>query len=423
MAVRLCIAIMVCLLGRTPAGAQDSLRCGFGRGSFNVPYDQWYRHAVEHIRTPAKRGAAEPDTTYIIPVVLHYIQQAFIIDYQLMHDRIAQLNADFRRRNADTVNLRSIFRSRVGDARIEFVLADSTPDGLPSQGYTRTRNYLTFGIDKGTPYSQAHKMKFDSTGGIKPWDTRKYLNIWICDLTTPKGFKYMAGFATPPFNSPNWSPQYYGDSLIDGVVIDRSAWLSSGNRTLTHEVGHYLGLRHVSGDPSGLSLEPCLFDDSIFDTPRINGQNLWHCDKSTNTCIEAVDDMPDMLENYMDYTADCRNSFTKGQVALMRYCLKTLRKDIFDLKIDQPKEPYREKEVRVMMYPNVMQDKLYVEFTDSFSQGNHLVVYDMLGRKIVEKTLVEPLTVTDVGALSGGIYIAAVKNRAGDVLTEQRLLK
>src|SRR6185436_13006396 len=84
-------------------------------------------------------------------------------------------------------------------------------------------------------------------------------------------------------------------------------------RTLTHEMGHYLGLRHIWGDE--LFEDNCSLDDGIDDTPNCGSGDQYSCDYEANTCESSLpDDMPDMLENYMDYTKDhCYNMFTQDQ--------------------------------------------------------------------------------------------------------------
>ena len=110
-------------------------------------------------------------------------------------------------------------------------------------------------------------MKFDTCGGKNAWNTQKFLNIWVCNLQSPtSGRSYLAGFAMPPKYAPRWEPKYYGDSLIDGIVLNRYYFSNSSRSSLlTHEIGHYLGLRHVSGDPPRFldSSLNCTYDDSI----------------------------------------------------------------------------------------------------------------------------------------------------------------
>ncbi|MBX2846053.1 MAG: zinc-dependent metalloprotease [Saprospiraceae bacterium] len=158
---------------------------------------------------------------------------------------------------------------------------------------------------------------------IKPqttWDSEQIFNIWIGDFAQTTG---VLGYAQFPINS--GVPGLDGLGLptgaeTDGVVNDVFAFQYSpdndgsftGNfaafnlgATLTHEIGHWVGLRHIGGDGG------CGDDDFVTDTPTQNGQSSG-CPDGQDSC--AGDDLPDMFHNYMDYSNDvCLNIFTAGQ--------------------------------------------------------------------------------------------------------------
>lgn len=82
-------------------------------------------------------------------------------------------------------------------------------------------------------------------------------------------------------------------------------------RTTTHEVGHWLDLKHITGDSN-------CGDDNCTDTPTqgVITEQGTACNPTTS-CSST-----DMIENYMDYSNDtCMNIFTADQTARMRAIL------------------------------------------------------------------------------------------------------
>lgn len=231
-----------------------------------------------------------------IPVVVHVLYESKeqnISDRQIL-SQIQVLNQDYRRKNSDTIYTDPYFLPRASDSRIEFVLANRDPRGRVSTGITRT-------YTSKTAFSPGENdVKSSSTGGVDPWPTDQYLNIWVCNLGMG-----VLGYSQFPG----------GPVSTDGVVIDYEFFGAMGTvkapfnkgRTATHEIGHYLNLRHIWGDG------PCGFDDFVEDTPPAESPNSG-CAQVRYTCSGR-----DMVQNFMDYTDDaCMNLFTKGQVARMR---------------------------------------------------------------------------------------------------------
>ncbi len=109
----------------------------------------------------------------------------------------------------------------------------------------------------------------------------------------------------------------------DGVYVNSTAFTIGapanppfdGGKTLTHEVGHWLGLYHIGGDGT------CANDDGLTDTPTQNGQNTG-CPAGQNDCNDGAGDKPDMYFNHMDYSDDaCLAMFTQQQAAIMQAVL------------------------------------------------------------------------------------------------------
>lgn len=243
-----------------------------------------------------------------IPVVVHVVhfnEEENISDEQI-HSQIDIINEDFRRLNADRVNTPAIFQDVAADVQIEFCLASIDPNGYSTTGITRTNTYNdNFYIFSG----EFDFVKFDATGGRDAWPTDQYLNMWVADL--PLG---LLGYATFPEGF---------SSDIQGVVMTTNGFGNTGTaaapfdlgRTTTHEIGHYLNLRHIWGDGD------CSVDDFVEDTPLAADPNFdgLPCEfPSRNSCEEGPNDLPDMFQNYMDYSDDaCMNMFTQGQKSRM----------------------------------------------------------------------------------------------------------
>ncbi|MCG8237524.1 GEVED domain-containing protein [Tenacibaculum finnmarkense] len=235
-----------------------------------------------------------------LPVVVHilYTNATNNISTAQIESQLAVLNADFRRTNADRTNK----WAQAADSQIEFKLATVDPNGNATTGITRTQ------VSKSTWLTGNNFMKKSAEGGVNPWDTSEYLNMWIVDnITRPTGGTIL-GYAQFPG----------GSAATDGVVmadqffgtIGTAAAPFDGGRTTTHEVGHFLNLRHIWGDG------PCGSDDFVSDTPESDAAN-YGC-KSAHTSCGSLD----MVENYMDYSDDsCMNLFTSGQKDRMRTVL------------------------------------------------------------------------------------------------------
>ncbi len=236
-----------------------------------------------------------------IPTVVHVLYRTNaenISDAQIL-SQIDVLNEDFRRTNADADNT----WSQAADTEIEFCLATVDPNGNPTNGITRK-------YANKRSWRTNDDMKRSSKGGTDAWDTGAYLNIWVCNLSNS-----ILGYAQFPG----------GAAATDGVVCLYSAFGRVGTlsanfnlgRTTTHEVGHWLNLRHIWGDG------PCSADDFVSDTPESDGAN-YGCAEGHVSCGSV-----DMVQNYMDYSNDaCMNLFTQGQKSRMLAVLNGVRSSL-----------------------------------------------------------------------------------------------
>lgn len=247
-----------------------------------------------------------------IPIIVHIVHngeaigQGTNLSAAQVRAQIETLNEDFRRKpgtpgfNTD---------SRGADIEIEFCLSR-----LSQQGQTMAEP----GINRVNG-SKASWNRNDIENILKPgtiWDPDKYFNVWVLNFTSSESllgyaqFPSLSTLAGIPDNSPR---------NTDGVVV---AYRSFGNvlkgnfpimqapynqgRTLTHEVGHWLGLRHIWGDAN-------CGNDFVDDTPTQASESRG-CQVGRTSCGSV-----NMVENYMDYSDDaCFNIFTRGQKARMR---------------------------------------------------------------------------------------------------------
>ncbi|MBT6808545.1 MAG: zinc metalloprotease, partial [Flavobacteriales bacterium] len=246
-------------------------------------------------------------TIITIPVVVHvvYYNSNENISTTQVQSQIDILNEDFRRLNSDASNTPSAFQSVAADCEIEFCLASTDPNGNSTTGITRTStSQSSFSTNDGVKYS--------SSGGIDAWNTSEYLNIWVCDISGG-----ILGYAQFPG----------GNSSSDGIVCDYAYFGNTGTatspfhlgRTATHEVGHYLNLRHIWGDAN-------CGNDQCNDTPTQQSSN-YGCPNfpSTSNC-SGNGSNGDMFMNYMDYTDDaCMNMFSQDQKTRMIAAINTYR--------------------------------------------------------------------------------------------------
>ncbi|MBX2871244.1 MAG: T9SS type A sorting domain-containing protein [Saprospiraceae bacterium] len=262
-----------------------------------------------HAQQVMQGGARAVEGVISIPVVFHvvYNTAAQNISEAQIQSQIDILNEDFRRLNVDAVNTPDDFSGVASDVEIEFCLATVDPNGQVTNGITRTQTSVTeFPLNTNQDY---RAVKFNSSGGKDAWPSSDYLNFWVANLGGG-----ILGYATFPG----------GDPAIDGVVCGYRFVGNQGTatapynlgRTGTHEVGHWLNLRHIWGDGN------CNADDLVADTPTAGGPNYSGSPcvyPGPNSCTDGNGDLPDMFQNYMDYSDDgCMNLFTAGQKDRMR---------------------------------------------------------------------------------------------------------
>lgn len=328
-----------------------------------------------------------------IPVVIHnlyHTSEQKITDAQVAA-QLELLNKAFRRQNEDTFKTPAVFKSVAADCEIEFLLATSDPMRRSTTGIIRKYTPVTNWV-------MDDKMKSSAEMGDDPWDSRLYLNIWVCQM------ERFAGYSTVPGS----------EAKLDGIVIGLAAF-GAGQKTIIHEAGHWMGLKHIWGDAY-------CGDDGVEDTPKQASYTVGCPSTVRVTCGNSP--TGDMYNNYMDFTNDgCMNLFTRGQKSRMQAAFSSggARNSLVNSGgLDRPliyESPLPQEDPRwleVKMYPNPVSTTLYLDFSyDVRWVGKTIFVTNLVGQSIKNLTISSKIQAIDVSILKPGIYFLAAKNDQG----------
>jgi hypothetical protein len=223
----------------------------------------------------------------VIPVVVNVLYKTAaenISDAQIQ-SQIDVLNKDFTATNPDFANTPAEFAGVAANVGITFELKQ-----IIRKSTTKTS------------WGTADAMKKTSKGGLAPTSPTTNLNLWVCTIGGG-----ILGYAQFPG----------GASATDGVAIDSKYFGLSGTanypynlgRTASHEIGHWMNLRHIWGDANCGS-------DLVSDTPTAQTSNFGvPAYPHVSTCLPAHNEM---TMNYMDYTDDRGMfMFSNGQKSRM----------------------------------------------------------------------------------------------------------
>lgn len=250
--------------------------------TFKANYEAQERMTQEYIAMK-KRGMIQ-QATITIPVVVNVVYRTAaenVTDAQIQ-SQIDVLNKDFNAANSDFNSyIPTEYANLKANVGITFRLAAT---------YRRQTSKVSFRTNDD--------VKKTNKGGLNPTDPTTKLNIWVCTLSNS-----ILGYAQFPG----------GPAATDGVVILNTGFGTVGTatapfnlgRTATHEVGHWMNLRHIWGDAT-------CGNDQVEDTPPHNTAN-YRCPAvgHLSTCTGGP---KEMWMNYMDYTDDrCMYMFSIGQ--------------------------------------------------------------------------------------------------------------
>ncbi len=355
-----------------------------------------------------------------IPVVVHVIHNnaAGIIggsnnrnisDEQIF-SQIKALNEDFRRK-PNTFGYNE--NPNGADMEIEFFLAQIDPDGKPTNGIVRKY------------YNKRQFDVFDELAlisSISYWDANRYLNIWVADLAGT----YL-GYGEFPIADVEGLEIAESPDETDGVFVDYEVFgrkigtstipLYDFGRTLTHEIGHWLGLIHIWGDR-------LCGTDYCEDTPPAEKPNY------SGECIDVFSFCTgraslNMSENYMDYTPDsCMNTFTIDQKNRVRAILELSKRRSRLINFSTFLLPYSEvPALKILKNPDFKQNMAIQVQMPMFSNFT-IRIYNLAGQLVYGKEFIDyPGVVINLNEIdiSSGHYIVQLQT-SNEALSKKMLV-
>jgi len=388
--------------------------------------------AKNWLANPANKASISKKTNTIItiPVVVHVVYKNAaqnIPDTQVVR-QIQLLNECYRLQNPNFPTGRAIFDSLGADIEMQFCLAATDPQGNPTTGIIRKSAPSSASFD---PILNMDKVKSSATNGDDPWPNDKYLNIWVCDMSI-FGQAFVLGYATFPGEVP----------ALDGVVI-QSEYFGYGTaaapnnlgRTTIHEVGHFFGMRHIWADDDGGSTGQCDSTDFVDDTPNQAAKSQSDCNLTINSCSNEAPywgsvDPEDMVENYMDYSADgCMALFTKGQKARMYSFLNTtpsriaLKTSTVGCSTVGIKDLYTHFADYIYVYPNPTSSELHINITQFTPADLKCEIYNVSGQLVKSIRQLDFQNTVNLSDLTSGMYVVKIYNSEVNAIKKINIAK
>ncbi len=357
---------------------------------------QHHCHVFGQAQSVSDKPVSYTRSSINLPVVVHvvYFEQEENLPEALIFSQIQQLNDDFNGRNQDLNEVPPVFRRFIGNPGFTFCLAVRDPDGRPSNGIVRV-NADKPNIGGLRSFDGTRSVKQTNLGGSDPWDTRKYINIWIANREDG-----ILGDATFPLANDSNEPQ--------GIVIRYDA-IGPGSlnprfelgRTLTHEMAHYFNVLHLWGNDASCNSD----DDGVKDTPQ-QGEIYTGCERGEFISC-GTKDMDTNFLNFRD--DDCLHYFTKGQSdrmidALFRFRYDLLVGRVCGVNMVFPPDPLAV--ATILHAPGTT----FISLRTLETQEYHLRLYDLTGRFIwSEHSNIDHVYRIDHSAISNGIYILSLE--------------
>lgn len=347
------------------------------------------RQALAQYENAVQRWLAQPTTlraNVVIPVVVHIVwhNPEENLSDALIWSQIEALNRDYNAQNEDIEQIPQVFRPLLGNVGISFCLAAVDTLGKATTGIVRKQTFK-----KGIGLTE--DLFFNEKGGSNAWDTEHYLNIWVTNLGN-----FLAGYGTYPSQTPPHKT---------GVVIDYKYFGINGQekfgmgRIATHEVAHFLGIKHLWGDDAD-----CNSDDGIEDTPPQKKAYTGCPNFPKKGCSDS-----EMFMNFMDYVDDpCMFMFTEGQKQRMLATLHTIRSGFINNRISCLNPNITNLEASI--YPNPSSDYIHITFKKPPMQLLTLVLFNSLGQVIwSDKIVCNEVISINISSYRDGVYFLRIQ--------------
>jgi zinc-dependent metalloproteinase lipoprotein len=287
-------------------------------------FENWLSQKNIQRKSTITNGTEGTITNYVLPIVFHIVHNGESVgtgtnlSQAVVYAQLAQINRDFQNLNGSIYGVAST-------TGIQFALATQNASGatLAEPGIDRinrnTRGWTAPPFDATGTYWD-NTVKANSI-----WDPSRFVNVWIANLATGNANTEVLGIATFPASSTLTGLDNLETNSTAGVTIEvttvGSSLLSPDcgatnqfdmGRTVTHELGHFFGLRHIWGDGTQCSNAT----DYVADTPT---QLFDNSGKPIHPKPNTCGTLDEMFDNYMDYSDDqVMTTFTMGQVDRMQ---------------------------------------------------------------------------------------------------------
>ncbi len=352
----------------------------------------------------------EGKVVVVVPVVFHVLYNTLDQRNSITQERVIEqlniLNQAFNKKHPDSIYTPDRFKHLSADISIEFRLATTDPWRRATSGIIRKYSPVK-------DWKTDDKLKYTAETGSDAWDPDSYLNIWIARIGNPAGYSSFPG----------------GEKSKDGIVINYYAFGTNRGvsynkgKTLVHEAGHWLNLRHIWGDAY-------CGDDFVDDTPT-QANFTMGCPSDIHTSCENGP-AGDMYMNYMDLTDDnCTNMFTPGQAIRMRTLFRIggARRSILFSKAFEPalfeEIPLDEGEPNwphLNLYPNPTKGETVFDVSaDRRWIGEVLTITSITGQEMFKVRVEDQITTINTSHLAAGYYFIRGTRKDGATLVKKFL--